>query len=92
MAGTSRTVGGSSESKSIGQAFDVQVLTPVHVRTRFDTQRMERLRPTNGSDWKQCAAQLELGAMLGATQMNNLGMIRTRLDNQERRARGGGLF
>ena len=33
-----------------------------------------------------------LGAMLGATRMNNLRMIRTRLDNRERRARGHGLF
>ena len=33
-----------------------------------------------------------LGATLGATRMNNLRMIRTRLDNPERRAQGRGLF
>jgi len=33
-----------------------------------------------------------LGATLGATRMNNLRMIRTRLDNRERRTRGRGLF
>ena len=33
-----------------------------------------------------------LGATLGATRMNNLGMIRTRLDNRERRARGHELI
>jgi hypothetical protein len=32
------------------------------------------------------------GATLGATRMNNLRMIRTRLDNRERRARGHELF
>jgi hypothetical protein len=32
------------------------------------------------------------GATLEAIQMNNLRMIRTRLDNRERRARGHELF
>jgi hypothetical protein len=32
------------------------------------------------------------GATLGATRMNNLRMIRTRLDNRERRARGHELI
>jgi hypothetical protein len=35
---------------------------------------------------------VRLGATLGATRMNNLGMIRTRLDNRERRARGHELI
>jgi len=34
------------------------------------------------------ALGVRLGATLGATRMNNLRMIRTRLDNRERRARG----
>ena len=37
-------------------------------------------------------AGLRLGATLGATRMNNLRMIRTRLDNRERRARGHELI
>ena len=36
--------------------------------------------------------RMQLGATLGATRMNNLGMSRTRLDNRERRARGHGLI
>ena len=35
---------------------------------------------------------VRLGATLGATRMNNLRMLRTRLDNRERRARGHGLI
>jgi hypothetical protein len=31
---------------------------------------------------------LALGATLGATRMNNLGMLRTHVDNRERRTRG----
>jgi hypothetical protein len=34
------------------------------------------------------ALGVRLGATLGATRMNNLRMIRTRLDNRERQARG----
>ena len=34
------------------------------------------------------ARGVRLGATLGATRMNNLRMIRTRLDNRERCARG----
>jgi hypothetical protein len=33
-----------------------------------------------------------VGATLGATRINNLRMIRTRLDNRERRARGHELI
>ena len=33
-----------------------------------------------------------VGATLGATRMNNLRMIRTRLDNRERRVRGHELI
>jgi hypothetical protein len=32
------------------------------------------------------------GATLGATRMNNLGMLRTRLNNREEQGRGHGLF
>jgi hypothetical protein len=38
------------------------------------------------------AARHGLGATLGATRMNNLRMIRTRLDNRERPARGHELI
>jgi hypothetical protein len=34
------------------------------------------------------AVGVRLGAMLGAMRMNNLRMLRTRLDNRERQARG----
>src|SRR6516162_2854533 len=37
---------------------------------------------------RACAGQFELGATLGATRENNLVRVRTRMDNQERRARG----
>lgn len=33
-----------------------------------------------------------LGATLGATRMNNLGMLRTHVDNRERQARGHELI
>ena len=33
-----------------------------------------------------------MGATMGATRMNNLGTIRTRLDNRERQARGHELI
>ncbi len=33
-----------------------------------------------------------LGATLGATWMNNLGMLRTHVDNRERQARGHELI
>ena len=33
-----------------------------------------------------------LGATVGATQTNNLGMLRTHVDNRERQARGHELF
>jgi hypothetical protein len=38
------------------------------------------------------AARLGLGATLGATRMNNLRMLRTRLYNRERQARGHELI
>ena len=38
------------------------------------------------------AARLGLGATLGATRMNNLRMLRTRMNNREGRARGHELI
>jgi hypothetical protein len=35
---------------------------------------------------------LGVGATLGATRMNNLGMLRTHMDNRERQARGHELI
>jgi hypothetical protein len=47
------------------------------------------MRPSSDlENHKSCARGVRLGATLGATRMNNLRMIRTRLDNRERRARG----
>ena len=36
--------------------------------------------------------RVELGATLGATRMNNLGMLRTHVDKRERQARGHELL
>ena len=48
--------------------------------------------PTLLKTISRARGRARLGATLGATRMNNLGMIRTSLDNRERRARGHGLI
>lgn len=55
----------------------------VEVRAVMDSEPRMLLKTIS---W--CPRGERPGATLGATRMNNLGMIRTRLDNQERRARG----